>query len=130
MDVRVRAPSAPLKPPHTTEAALDAFRARPDGRRFASWEAARAALLPWYENDASRVDSWKGSRVRPLPDGSWWSDINPAAQRLARDRVLATPDAADAWAALAKAKAAPKVYVWYADGGARARGATAAQPRV
>lgn len=118
MDVQVRAPSAPLQPPQQTAAALDAFVA-PGGRRFASWEAAREALLPWYDNDGPRVDGWKGSRVRQLPDGAWWSDVNPKAQRLARDRVLATDDAASDWLALAQSPAAPRMHVWYADEGAR-----------
>ena len=120
MDVRVRGPSASLKPPQQTEAALNAFKDF-EGRRFESWDAARAALLPWYD-DESRVDSWRGARVRAQPDGSWWSDVNPAAQRLARDRVLATDDAARAWSDLAAAPpsaAAPRMHVWYADQGAR-----------
>ena len=42
-----------------------------------------------------------GSRVRQLPSGEWWSDINPAAQRLARATVLASDDGQAAWATLA-----------------------------
>jgi hypothetical protein len=41
--------------------------------------------------------------VRPLPGGRWWSDINPAAHRLARTHVLASPDAIAAWDRLAAA---------------------------
>jgi pimeloyl-ACP methyl ester carboxylesterase len=62
---------------------------QPDGRRFDSWADVRAALLTWY-GDGGRVDSWRGSRVREMPDGSWWSDLNPQAQRLAAEKVLAT----------------------------------------
>jgi hypothetical protein len=60
--------------------------------------------------------------VRQHPDGSWWSDVNVVAQRLARDRVLASDDAERAWAELADAHAAgraPAVHVWYADGDER-----------
>ncbi|EOD18058.1 hypothetical protein EMIHUDRAFT_432258 [Emiliania huxleyi CCMP1516] len=67
------------------------------GRRFASWGACREALLPWYDADEVRVDSWRNKRVRPHPDSSWWSDINPLARRLAWERVLASDDGASAW---------------------------------
>ena len=63
------------------------------GRSFSSWNAARLALLPWYENDVRRVESWKHTRVRQTSTG-WWSDINPAAQRLARDTILASSSTA------------------------------------
>ena len=46
-------------------------------RRFSSWEAAASGLLPWYSHDEGRVGSWRDGRVRRMPDGSWWSDINP-----------------------------------------------------
>jgi pimeloyl-ACP methyl ester carboxylesterase len=56
--------------------------------------------------------------VRPLPGGRWWSDINPAAHRLARAHVLASPDAIAAWDRLAAAAAAGAlpfaVHVWVA----------------
>ncbi|KAL3931263.1 MAG: hypothetical protein SGPRY_001195 [Prymnesium sp.] len=91
-------------------AALKSFEAI-DGRRFADWQSARSALLPWY--DEARVDGWKNSRIRPLPKGGWWSDINPAAQRLARNRVLASTDGAEAWDSLNAFST--KVYLWYAD---------------
>jgi hypothetical protein len=52
---------------------LHAFTAE-DGRLFCSWGACRQALLPWYGNDEGRVDSWKGTRVRQVPEG-WWSDM-------------------------------------------------------
>ncbi len=73
-----------------------------------------------YGGDEARVDGWRGARVRPLPGGRWWSDINPAAHRLARARVLASPDAAAAWDRLAAAGAAGAgalpfaVHVWVA----------------
>jgi len=99
------------------------------GRQFATWDAGRAALLPWYGNDEARVDSWRGKRVRPLPadagqddngsGASWWSDINPLARRLAWQHVLATSDGAEAWddlAARAASSALPfAVALWYAD---------------
>ena len=52
--------------------------------------------------------------------GSWWSDINPLAQRLAAERVLLSDDGLDAWEALGQAKAAGEgtectLHVWYAD---------------
>jgi hypothetical protein len=56
-----------------------------------------------YDGDEARVDGWRGGRVRPLPGGRWWSDINPAAHRLARAHVLASPDAIAAWDRLAAA---------------------------
>ena len=105
------------------EAALAAF-GNPDGRRFDTWEAARAALLPWYDDEA-RVDGWRGKRVRELPDGAWWSDINPLAQRLAAQHVLMSMDGASAWeelrAHMERCEAgeavgeAPAIHVWYAD---------------
>ena len=95
------------------QATFDRFRAA-DGRRFASWEAARGALLPWYK-DEGRVDSWRGKRVRALPDGQWWSDINPHAQRLAAERVLLSDDGARAWDSLAAAAVRCSLHVWYAD---------------
>ena len=106
------------------------------GRAFDSWEQCRNALLPCkysvpkyylvsnktaagYNNDAARVDGWRGNRVRQLPDGSWWSDINPVAHRLARQHVLASPHAAAAWDRLAAAHRAAgslpfPVHVWVA----------------
>merc|ERR1712216_855674 len=84
------------------------------GRRFPDWQRVRTVLLRWYDDNEARVEAWKGTRVRPLPsDGGWWSDINPAAMRLARDRVLASDDGGNAWDSL---RALPtKVYLWYAD---------------
>ena len=88
----------------------------PDGRRFASWDAARAALLPWY-GDERRVDGWKNVRIRQLPDGSWWSDINPKAQRLAAKHVLMSEDGQEAWGELAACAEGARctLHVWYAD---------------
>lgn len=76
-------------------------------------------MIAGYDNDAARVDGWRGSRVRQLPDGSWWSDINPAAHRLARRHVLASGDAAAAWDRLAAIHAGPgglpfPMHVWVA----------------
>jgi pimeloyl-ACP methyl ester carboxylesterase len=116
MDVRARRPVAP---PSAAEAeALGRF-AVDDGRRFASFEACRDALLPFYQ-DAERVDKWRGTRVRQRWDGSWWSDLNPAAQRLARERILATTDGFEAWNALADRARPPAslhlaVHLWHAD---------------
>ena len=61
-------------------AALDDF-ARADGRRFESWEGARAALLPWYD-DAERVDGWRGKRVREVPSAVCGSEAVPAEVQL------------------------------------------------
>ena len=71
------------------------------GRRFSSWEACRAALLPWY--DAERVDSWRNTRVREVQKGFWWSDLNPKTHRLARTTILASASSASAWDRLAAA---------------------------
>ena len=113
MCVSTRDGAAPLAD-DAARAAVDNF-SKPGGRRFASWEAARAAILPFY-GDEPRVDSWKGKRVRAAPGGgSWWSDINPAAQRLARDTVLASSDGDEAWTTLADGKVPFEVHCWYAD---------------
>ena len=115
MDVRERAmPPANVDDPD----ALARF-ASVDGRRFASWEAARAALLPWFDNDARRIDGYRHKRVRKIPgtDGEYWSDLNPLAQRLARERVLASSDGGEAWDELgARGARLPfSVHVLYAD---------------
>lgn len=55
------------------------------GRKFPSFEAAKAALRPWFDDDEPRIDSYRGKRIRELADGSSWSDLNPLAQRLARE---------------------------------------------
>ncbi|KAJ1628199.1 Alpha/Beta hydrolase protein [Pavlovales sp. CCMP2436] len=96
MDLRVR----PFIVPPSSAAAEQALArfGGPDGHRFASFEEAEAALLPFY--DAPRVAGWRGTRVRQLFDGSWWSDISPLAQRLARETVLASNDGGEAWDAL------------------------------
>jgi pimeloyl-ACP methyl ester carboxylesterase len=124
MDTVVRAPPTPphaeLSEAQRTE--LHAFE-QPSGRVFGSWEQAAAALAPWYGDDARRVRGWRGGRVRPLPapERGWWSDINPAAQRLARQQVLASTDGAEAWAALGQAAAPPgpglhlRLGLWVAD---------------
>ena len=48
--------------------------------------------------------------MRPLPDGQWWSDINPAA------RILASNDGAAAWDSIAAAGDRPpfSVHLWVA----------------
>ena len=123
MCVSTRDGAAPLAD-DAARAAVDNF-SKPGGRRFASWEAARAAILPFY-GDEPRVDSWKGKRVRAAPGGgSWWSDINPAAQRLARDTVLASSDGDEAWTTLADGKVPFEVHCWYADEPARSAGTPA-----
>jgi hypothetical protein len=119
MDLRVRpAPEADSALSAAQRAELRALE-QPDGRRFASWEACATLLTGWYGGDRARVEGWKGSRVRPSPDGvGWWSDVNPAAQRLARRTVLATADGAEAWVELAGGAGAPPpfpVHVWVAD---------------
>ena len=106
---------------HVADSAALARFASSDGRRFPSWEKARAALLPWYDGDEGRVDSWRNKRVRPLLRAGAggeevWSDINPAAQRLARERVLASSDGSEAWAELATYDRLPfALHVFYAD---------------
>jgi len=112
MDLRVR-DRATTDLTAAQQAELRSFESD-SGRAFADWASAREALLRWYDGDEARVDSWKGSRVRALPAGrGWWSDLNPAAQRLARDRVLASTDGAEAWDSLRDQPT--KVYLWYAD---------------
>merc|ERR1712046_489501 len=87
------------------------------------WEAARVELLPWYGNDSDRVDGWRNKRIRLQKDGSWWSDLNPAAQRLAKERVLASADGSVAWDELASRGPLPfSVHVWYADRAGMPRG--------
>ena len=52
-------------------------------RACGSWEECRAQLVQHgYEEE--RVQSWKGQRVFPVADGSWWSNINPTALFLGR----------------------------------------------
>lgn len=74
------------------------------GRIWSNWELLYNSLLPWYE--ASRIEAWRGSRVRQMPSGEWWSDVSPWVQRLARRNILATADASLAWDRLAVASAA------------------------
>jgi pimeloyl-ACP methyl ester carboxylesterase len=116
MDLRVRAGNELVLAPGRED--LKGW-ARAEGRLFASWEAAKKALLKWYPGQEGRVDSWKGKRVRPTAGGAWWSDLNPAAQHMARERVLASTDGFEAWDTLAaRAKAANlafPVHVWVAD---------------
>ena len=129
MDLRERQTAVPL----TTDvqrAQLAVFD-EPDGRLFDTFESAKAALMPWFDGDARRVEGWRGSRIRQLPDGGWWTDINPIAQRLARDRILASDDGRAAWAELvarckpskngnqAQAEDVLSVHLWYADEGER-----------
>ena len=112
MDLRVRARAAACLSAEQAEE-ISAFEAEA-GRRFPDWSSARAALLRWYDGDSARVDGWKGSRVRTLPgERGVWSDLNPAAQRLARDRILASSDGAAAWDGLNGLPT--KVHLWYAD---------------
>jgi len=121
MDLRVRQTSEEMSLAPTDaagRAALTSFT-KDDGRHFATFAAAKQALLAFYPGEGKRVDSWEGKRVRPTAAGVWWSDINPAAQHLARDRVLASCDGAEAWDSLAKtaregARGVP-VHVWVAD---------------
>ncbi|KAK7233825.1 protein methylesterase [Aureococcus anophagefferens] len=82
-------------------------------RSFPSLEAAKAALLAHYD-DAGRVESWVGKRLREQPDGTWWSDINPRAQALAKKHVLSSADGSKAWSALAAADLPFEVHLWVA----------------
>ncbi len=103
--------------PNPPSKAVEAWAAR-DGRRFADWPSARQALLASPASyDEARVDGWRGSRVRAQPDGSWWSDINPAARRLAGIHVLASRDGSEAWDELAGKGGELRfdVHVWHAD---------------
>jgi pimeloyl-ACP methyl ester carboxylesterase len=80
----------------------------PGGRLFPSWEACEAALLPWYDNDRKRIQSWRGpnasTRVSLTKAGTgYWCDHNPAARRLAQKTVLDTDDAVKAWSTMATA---------------------------
>ncbi len=118
MDVRVRAGPSPAAADLTDaqRAQLAAWADTERGRTFSSWEACRAELLPWYDKNVKRVNSWREKRVRPLPSGGWWSDVSPFVQRLARERVLASSDAAEAWAELgARGAASLPIHLWYAD---------------
>lgn len=123
MDVRARFGADSIDDDEVRKGLVARFAQEPSGRRFADWEGARAALLPFYGDgngkDSSRVDQWRQKRVRRLPDGSFWSDINPAAQRLARDRVLASEDGEGAWDELAARHRAgspmARIHLWYAD---------------
>ena len=91
MDLIVRGGPSPRDNDLTPEQRhhLQTF-ASEDGRSFKSWDAAREALLAWY-GEAAWVDSWKGNRVRQVGDGSWWSDINPLARRLAQSGTELPP---------------------------------------
>jgi pimeloyl-ACP methyl ester carboxylesterase len=112
MDTRAR---PTIAPPSGVAAEQLARFGGPGGRRFTSFEEAEAALLPFY--DAQRVAGWRGTRVRQL-DGGWWSDINPVAQRLACETVLASTDGAEAWDELkrlaSQGRLALSVDVWHA----------------
>mgnify|MGYP002632290466 CR=1 FL=1 len=113
MDIRPRALASPPDDALPPSSAAELLRfTSSGGRRFVDWPSARDALLRWYNGDVARVESWKRSRVRPLPGGDWWSDLNPAAQRLARDKVLASEDGASSWDTLASLPV--KVHLWYA----------------
>ena len=102
MDIAVRLPPTPSDVDLSTEQRQHLQQwAAADGRSFASWEQCAAALLPWYDGDENRVNGWRGSRVRIQQDGSWWSDLNPFARRLAQTHVLYSVDGAEAWALLA-----------------------------
>ena len=76
-------------------------------------EAAKAALMAHYQ-DAGRVESWVGKRLREQPDGTWWSDVNPRAQALAKKHVLSSADGSKAWSALAAADLPFEVHLWVA----------------
>jgi len=128
MDVRPRqVPQAVID--LESSAAMDRFRAD-SGRRFESWEEAKAALAPWY--DEERMESWKGARIRqaltpassssPSPGQAswWWSDVNPMAMTLAYRTVLASRDGGEAWAELAALTGAGgrppfPIHLWVAD---------------
>ena len=117
MDLRVRQTAEELSLAPTDAAGRQALAAftRDGGRRFPTFAAAKQALMAFYPGEGKRVDSWQGKRVRPTAAGGWWSDINPAAQHLARARVLASSDGAEAWDALANTARAFPVHVWVAD---------------
>ena len=115
MDVAVKKGAPELPPGSASIDALGRFRLD-SGRRFPSYDAAVASLGLFYETE--RLAGWKGQRLRPLPGGGWWSDINPVAMRLGRDTVLASTDGAAAWAAIAAELRSRKrfpVHLWVAD---------------
>ena len=87
MDLRVRQTAEELALAPTDAAGREALASftRDEGRRFPTFTAAKQALLAFYPGEGKRVDSWEGKRVRPTAAGGWWSDINPAAQHLARE---------------------------------------------
>lgn len=114
MDLRVRAKRAP-------DAARDQRLACFD-RRFASFDELRRALES-FGYAAQRIVDWaKHGRVYALGTGGWWSGINPLAQHLAIERVLASEDGREAWSS-AIARAGYPVHLQIAAQGS----ATAAQ---
>ena len=120
MDLRVRnGPNPPhdqldkLKKEQLSTWLDDANPRGGPGRWFPSWETCREKLLDWYD-DTKRVDSWRDKRVRPTPNNDgYWSDVSPLVQRLARECVLASKDASQAWDLLAHGGL--PIHVWYAD---------------
>lgn len=101
MDMRVR------PAPDPTEAKLSALRAFsrefPPGTE--GFRAVRDSLMS-FGYARSRVDSWRRSgRIFELPNGRWWTNVNPMAQYLARLRVLSTPGALHAFQTIADTKA-------------------------
>lgn len=56
-------------------------------RHYDTWHGVRSSLLRWY--DSTRIDSWReDGRLFQHKDGTWWSCLNPQAQKHALEWVL------------------------------------------
>lgn len=82
---------------------------------FASWKELKAALVS-SGFAGHRVNYWRKephARLFERPEGGeWWSGVSPDAQRLVRDRIINSTDAADALQELA-ALGEGGVAVWF-----------------
>ncbi|KAH8060880.1 protein methylesterase [Aureococcus anophagefferens] len=101
--------------------AVDEFSSEALARDVVAAVEARGVAKPWvlaallaHYDDAGRVESWVGKRLREQPDGTWWSDVNPRAQALAKKHVLSSADGSKAWSALAAADLPFEVHLWVA----------------
>jgi len=81
-------------------------------RKFPSFEACKASLASFGYYTPGRIDGWLATgRVFPLPDGGYWSNINPMARYLAVERVLASENARRAFETLANERMPIHLYV-------------------
>jgi len=93
-----------LRPRNRTKLTADELKNhRSFSRKFASYEQCKASLASFGYYTPGRIDGWLATgRVFPLPDGGYWSNINPMARYLAVDRVLASDNARRAFETLAR----------------------------